>query len=237
MKRILAVGGITAVLFLLLGTTASVYGQEDQGKGQHKQQATPAQQQQQRAQQQQQARPAQQQQRAQQQQQQASPMQQQQRAQQQARPVQQQEQRRGGYPVQQRTQEQARGWQQQRGWLQQGGWQGHSSWQQDRAQNWQVDHRNWSQRGGYGGYFIPQDRFALYFGPRHWFRIRSRPIIVDGYPLFQYGGFRFMMVDPWPESWAEGWYESDDVYVDYNDGYYLYNRRDPGVAIAISVVL
>ena len=29
----------------------------------------------------------------------------------------------------------------------------------------------------------------------------------------------------------------DDVYVDYENGYYLYNRRDPGVALAITVVL
>jgi len=61
MNRIAAVGGATAVLFLLLGTTAPVYGQEDQGKGQKKQQGKPAQQPQQRVQQQQQqTRPTQQ---------------------------------------------------------------------------------------------------------------------------------------------------------------------------------
>jgi hypothetical protein len=44
------------------------------------------------------------------------------------------------------------------------------------------------------------------------------------------------MVDPWPEYWARTWYETDDVYVDYvNDGYYMYNRRHPGVAIAVNV--
>jgi hypothetical protein len=58
-----------------------------------------------------------------------------------------------------------------------------------------------------------------------------------GYPRFQYGGFSFLMVDPWPESWPEDWYSRDDVYIDYNNGYYLYNRRDPGVALAITVVL
>ena len=45
-----------------------------------------------------------------------------------------------------------------------------------------------------------------------------------------------MLVDPWPGSWSENWYENDDVYVDYDDGYYLHNRRDPSFAIAISVV-
>jgi hypothetical protein len=100
-----------------------------------------------------------------------------------------------------------------------------------------VEHRTWAQRGGYGGYYIPPDRFALYFGSQHWFRIHNRPVIVAGYPRFLFAGFWFMLVDPWPEYWPEGWYETDDVYVDYNDGYYLYNRRDPSVAIAISVVL
>jgi hypothetical protein len=69
------------------------------------------------------------------------------------------------------------------------------------------------------------------------FRISSRPIIMMGYPRFQYGGFSFLLVDPWPEYWPEDWYSRDDVYIDYNNGYYLYNRRDPGVALAITVVL
>jgi hypothetical protein len=145
-------------------------------------------------------------------------------------------QQRGSYSVPQRSEQQARGWQQQRGWLQQGAWQGRNSWQQDRAQHWQNEHRTWDQRGGYGGYYIPQDRFGLNFGSQHWFRINSRPIIIGGYPRFQYGGYSFMLLDPWPEDWSEDWYATDDVYVDYNNGYYLYNRRYPGEAIAIAVV-
>ena len=70
-----------------------------------------------------------------------------------------------------------------------------------------------------------------------WFRIQSQPIIVGGYPRFQYGGYTFMMVDPWPENWAQNWYSADDVYVGYDNGYYLYNRDYPGEAIAITVVL
>jgi hypothetical protein len=69
------------------------------------------------------------------------------------------------------------------------------------------------------------------------FRIGTQPIIVDGYPHFNYGGFSFMMVDPWPEDWSSDWYADDDVYIDYDDGYYLYNRRHPGVGIAVSVVM
>ena len=69
------------------------------------------------------------------------------------------------------------------------------------------------------------------------FRIGSQPSIVGGYPEFQYGGYTFMMVDPWPENWAANWYSADDVYVGYNNGYYLYNRDYPGEALAITVVL
>jgi hypothetical protein len=145
---------------------------------------------------------------------------------------------RGANAVPQRTQAQARGWQQQRGWLQQGGgWQGNSSWQQDRASEWQSQHRTWAERGGYGGYYIPDATFALDFGDQHWFRISGQPTIVGGFPRFRQDGFWFMMVDPYPESWAVDWYATDDVYVGYNNGYYLYNRRDPGDAIAISIVL
>ena len=61
-------------------------------------------------------------------------------------------------------------------------------------------------------------------------------IVVGGYPRFQYGGFWFSVVDPWPEYWSRTWYETDDVNVDYvNDGYYMYNRRHPGIGIAVNV--
>ena len=110
-------------------------------------------------------------------------------------------------------------------------------WQDHRARHWQGEHRGWRERGGYRGYHIPEDRFRAHFGRAHCFRVHRNPIIVvDGYPRFQYVGFWFSLVDPWPEYWSRTWYETDDVYVDYvNDGYYLYNRRDPKVAIAVNV--
>ena len=58
-----------------------------------------------------------------------------------------------------------------------------------------------------------------------------------GYPRFEYRGFSFLLVDPGPEAWSEGWYASDDVYIDYNDGYYLCNRQFPQERLAISIVL
>jgi len=110
-------------------------------------------------------------------------------------------------------------------------------WQERRAHNWQSEHRDWQQRGGYNGYRIPHDRYTGYFGPSHAFRMYSYPVVVvGGYPRFQYGGFSFSVVDPWPEYWSNNWYANDDVYVDYSgDGYYMYNRRYPRDRIAISV--
>ena len=62
-------------------------------------------------------------------------------------------------------------------------------------------------------------------------------MLVGGFPRFQYGGYWFSVVDPWPGDWAANWYETDDVYVDYvNDGYYMYDTRYPGVAIAVNIL-
>jgi hypothetical protein len=112
-----------------------------------------------------------------------------------------------------------------------------STWQQHRAGNWQSDHRSWQQRGGYNGYRIPNDRFRGDFGWGHGFRIGGLPfLVVGGYPRFQYGGYWFSLLDPYPGDWDSDWYDTDDVYVGYADnGYYLYNRRHPGVGIAVSI--
>ncbi|HXN46722.1 MAG TPA: hypothetical protein VN893_08775, partial [Bryobacteraceae bacterium] len=137
----------------------------------------------------------------------------------------------------QRSRQQAVAWQQQRGWQHGGGWQAHTTFQQGRDQNWQSDHRTWAQRGGYGGYYIPYASFSVSFGSQHWFRMHSRPGMYLGYPRFYDGGYSFMLLDPWPESWAENWYDTDELYIDYDNGYYLYDRRYPGVGLAISVSL
>jgi len=128
-------------------------------------------------------------------------------------------------------------WQQKRAWAPQGSWQPHTDWQQGRSQNWGNDHRNWGQRGGYGGYYISASIFGVSFGSQHWFRMRTRPYMYMGYPRFSYGGYSFLLLDPWPYAWGDNWYASDDVYIDYDNGYYLYNRRYPGVGLAVSVVM
>lgn len=113
------------------------------------------------------------------------------------------------------------------------------AWQGERAHSWKSEHRSWQQRGGYEGYRVPDDRFRSYYGRNHGFRIYSLPVVyVGGRRHFQYGGYWFGLIDPWPEYWSSDWYDSDDVYVDYyGDGYYLFNRRHPGDRIAISFYL
>ena len=80
---------------------------------------------------------------------------------------------------------------------------------------------------------IPDDRFRANFGEGHTFVI-NQPVMVGGYSRFQYGGFWFGFLNPWPV----GWYYTDNVYVDYVDGgYYLCNPYYPGARVAISVVI
>ncbi len=80
---------------------------------------------------------------------------------------------------------------------------------------------------------IPDERFHANFGEGHRFVIRE-PVVVGGFSRFQYGGFWFGFVNPWPVEW----YYTDDVYVDYIDGgYYLINPYYPETRVSISVVL
>ena len=52
-----------------------------------------------------------------------------------------------------------------------------SGFVQSRASSWNNDHHTWSQRGGYNGYRVPEDRFRLYFGSNHFFRISGLPMV------------------------------------------------------------
>jgi len=259
--------GITsaAVLLLLLSIAAPAYAQQDQqgekqrepekqAQPENKQQPPKAEQrqqeqnkqQEQHAQQQQQGQNKQQEQHAQQQQQEQNKQQEQHAQQQQQEQNKQQEQ----HAQQQRQEQQNQNKQQEQHAQQQRGNEHpqrsqeqqrvqRSAWQEHRSQHWDSDHRNWQQRGGYNGYRIPDDRFRGDFGRDHGFRINGLPfMVVEGYPRFQYSGYWFSLVDPWPEYWGDDWYDNDDVYVVYMDnGYYLFNNRYPNVGIAISITM
>jgi len=173
----------------------------------HEREKQPAQREQQAkpAQRQQQARPAQQPQRA------ASP--------QQARPVQQ--------PQRAATPQQARPAQQpQRAATPQ---QARPAQQPQRAATPQQANRGSQAAAGHRS--IPQDRFRSSFGRGHTFHV-YRSEFANGSGRFQYGGFWFNVLDPWPV----GWLYTDDVYVDYlNGGYFLCDPVHPGVYISVNI--
>jgi DNA polymerase III gamma/tau subunit len=213
---------------------------QEQAKPQKQQQAKPEKQAQAKPEKQQQAKPQQQQ--KQQQQQAKSEKQQQQKTQQQAKGQQKQQQEQAkSNKQQQKTQEQAKGQQKQ---------------QQEQAKSNKQQHQQQtaSSHGGpqrtqkamatqrsqpalrlseRGSGRIPDDRFRSHFGREHHFHM-GNPVMVGGYSRFQYGGFWFGFVDPWPV----GWYYTDDFYIDYVDGgYYMYNPYYPGARFAITVVI
>lgn len=100
--------------------------------------------------------------------------------------------------------------------------------QQQAAQNHPAGQGN-AKRGGH----IPDDKFHAQFGRQHTFVV-NRPVVVEGQPRFQYGGYWFEIVDPWPVGWAY----TDDVYLDYVDGdYFLFDLLHPGVRVAVFVVM
>jgi hypothetical protein len=86
--------------------------------------------------------------------------------------------------------------------------------------------------GGNGARRIPDDRFRAKFGQEHRFRVSQADYSRDR--RFQYGGYWFGFVDPWPANWL---YSQDVFVVDIDGVYYLCNSMYPGVNIALSVEL
>jgi hypothetical protein len=80
-----------------------------------------------------------------------------------------------------------------------------------------------------GGGRIPDDRFKANFGREHRFRVSQADYSRDR--RFQYGGYWFGFVDPWPSNWL---YTQDVFVVEINGVYYLCNPMYPGVNITLS---
>jgi hypothetical protein len=98
--------------------------------------------------------------------------------------------------------------------------------------NAQQQHAQPAHAAGNRGGRIPEDRFRANFGREHVFVI-NRPVIIEGQPRFQYGGYWFGFNQPWPV----GWLYTDNVYVDYVDGgYFLFNPFHPGIRVVIIVI-
>jgi len=84
--------------------------------------------------------------------------------------------------------------------------------------------------GNRGGQ-IPADKFKANFGQQHSFRVTQTDYSNR---RFQYGGYSFGFVDPWPSNWLY----TQNVYVIEIDGvYYLCNASFPGVNLVLSFAL
>jgi hypothetical protein len=102
----------------------------------------------------------------------------------------------------------------------------------EMKQGRQEQQEGHARPAGKGGH-IPDDRFRAQFGRSHTFRVQ-RPVVVEGQPRFEYGGYSFVLIDAWPADWAY----TDDCYVDYIDGeYFLFDLLHPGMRIALFVVM
>ena len=214
---------LTAALFLLLGTTASIHARQEKGQDEHPQESKPAQQQAKPAQQRTQAKPAEH-----QQTQGAKPAQHQAKAAQQpqpktaahsqtttVKPAPQQHTQQAAHPQPQQVNPANRAPQ------------GNTEKSQARAPQSQPAGGN---RGASEHGRISDAHYAASFGSGHSFRVNQGDY---DHRRFQYGGYSFGFVDPWPI----GWGYSDDVYVVYTDGgYYMYDRVHPGLRISINIL-
>jgi len=87
------------------------------------------------------------------------------------------------------------------------------------------------QAAGNRGGQIPADKFKANFGEQHSFRVSQSDYSNH---RFQYGGYSFGFVDPWPSNWLY----TQNVYVIEIDGvYYLCNASFPGVNLVLSFAL
>lgn len=99
--------------------------------------------------------------------------------------------------------------------------------QQQGAQESRRDGGN-QDRGNHGR--ISDEHYRASFGSGHNFRVNRGDY---DHRRFQYGGYSFGFIDPWPVAW----YYTDDVYVVYDDGgYYMYDVVHPGVRISVNIL-
>jgi len=99
--------------------------------------------------------------------------------------------------------------------------------EQPRTQEARPEKREQHASGGR----IPADRYKANFGREHSFRVSEGDYRNH---RFEYGGYSFGFVDPWPSNWLY----SQNVYVIEIDGvYYLCNPMYPGVNLELSFTL
>ena len=195
----------TAALLLLLGTSASAYALQEKGQEEQKQQSKPAQNEAKPATHQQSTKPAQQQ-------------------HQQSKPATHQQTTK---PAQQHTQQATHTQQTHTKNHTQQTNAGHSqsNTHQTRASNGNNGNNGRSEHGR-----ITNEHYTASFGSEHRFHVNQGDY---DHRRFDYGGYSFGFIDPWPMGWGYG----DDVYVVYVDGgYYMYDVVHPGVRLSINIL-
>src|ERR1039457_6256240 len=96
--------------------------------------------------------------------------------------------------------------------------------QQEQKNTQQQQRTQQAQRAsGNGSGRIPDDTFKANFGREHSFHV-SQGDYSNG-RRFQYGGYSFGFVDPWPSNWL---YTQDVYVIEINGVYYLCNASFPG---------
>ena len=99
---------------------------------------------------------------------------------------------------------------------------------QQQEKNTKPEEKNAQQAQQAGGGRIPADKFKANFGQQHTFRVSQGDYNNH---RFQYGGYSFGFVDPWPSNWL---YTQNVYVIEINGVYYLCNPMYPGVNIALS---
>jgi outer membrane biosynthesis protein TonB len=108
----------------------------------------------------------------------------------------------------------------------------------NRVQQGQTQSRDRQsgQQTGHGRRRIPDDRFRANFGREHRFHVRPQgggEVQRGEGQRFQYAGYWFEFVEPWPAAWSY----DDDCYIDYiDDDYYVFDEFHPGYRVLIIVV-
>lgn len=97
-------------------------------------------------------------------------------------------------------------------------------------QETQQSRANGGNSGGGAHGRISDDHYRASFGDSHRFHVNEGDFHNR---RFQYGGYSFGFIDPWPQ----GWLYTDDVYVEYIDGgYYMFDSFHPGIRISINIL-
>ena len=104
--------------------------------------------------------------------------------------------------------------------------------QQEKGQQAQQGHARPAGKSAH----IPEQKFKANFGRQHTFAVKqviNQTTIVAGQTQFVYGGFNFVILDPWPSVWLF----TDDCYIDFvDDEYFIFDAFHPGIRVALFVV-